>query len=393
MCRLILVLGTLLAIPLAASLDGQATRPIESTASPIESMPGPIESTIPTVESELVGRIDSLSVILDRAVGVSRVARVDRSEERRRLWTARIDTVQVGPFLVVAQVRQVGLARRYFERAWARYAVIVGTERTPIEGHVFVFGSDELLRGFYVEGRSTRVTTRYMSRDRDRAIGRVLGGVVAADFPADLGTWAGDFLVRSDPTLELERAYRSLATTASAAVTDCYDGALDRCWDAMGLDHQDEWTASWYTASERRSLVGRQTSSYSGARASCVVDLRDDACTELLVDQGAAASIPLPAGARMTLLAHTLSLGGPEAFRLLATGNPDLRPPPEAPLKDRLVRASGVSADSLIGSWRAATLHARPDLHGDTRKIGWSSLIWLAVLAGVSTRSTRWRLT
>ena len=392
MCRVILTLATLLAVPLGASLDGQATRPVESTTRPVESATRPIGSTTGPIESELVSRIDSLSVILDRAVSVARVARAARSEERRRLLTARVDTVQVGPFSVVAPVQQMGLARRYFERAWARYAVIVGTERTPIEGHVFIFGRSELLRGLDAGGRSTRLTTRFMSRDRERAIGRVLGSVVADDFPADLATWAGNFLIRADPTVELEEAYRSLATTPSSAVTDCYDGALDRCWDAMGLDHQDEWATSWYTASERRSLVRRQTSSYTGARASCVLDYWDDACTELLGDRGAAA-IPLPAGARMTLLAHTLSLGGPEAYTLLATGNPEVRPPPEAPLKDRLVQASGVSADSLIGSWRAATLQARPDVHGDTRRIGWSSLLWLAVLAGVSTRSTRWRLT
>ena len=378
MCRAILLLGMLFAIPFGVSLDGQATRPVESTTRPIES--------------ELVSRIDSLSVILSRAVGVSRVARATRNEERRRLLTARIDTFPVGPFLVAAPVQQVRLARRYFERAWTRYEAIVGTERTPVDGHVFIFGRRDLLIGLDAEGRSTRLTTRYMSRNGDREIGRVLGSTIGADFPADLGTWTGDFFIRADPMLELERAYRSLLITASAAVTDCYDGALDRCWDAMGLDHQDEWATAWYTASERRSLVGRQTSSYSGARASCVDDNRDDACTEVLVDQGAAASIPLPPGARMTLLAHTLSLGGPEAFRRLATGNADARPS-EASLKDRLVQASGVSADSLIGSWRTSTLQARPDVHGDTKEIRWSSLLWLVVLAGVSTRSTRWRLT
>ncbi len=380
MSRVIIVLGTLLAIPLGASLDGQATRPIESTTRP--------------VESELVSRIDSLSVILGRAVSVSRVARVARSEERRRLLTARVDTVQVGPFFVVAPVQQVGLARRYFERAWARYAAIVGTERTPIEGHIFVFGRRELLLGLDSQG-STRVATRFMSRDRDRAIGRILGGVLTADFPEDLRTWAGDFLVRADPTSELELTYRSLLTTASAAVTDCYDGALDRCWDAVGLDHQDEWATAWYTASERRSFVRHLNSNprIGGALSNCVDNNRDDACEAVLVDRGATASIPLPPGARMTLLAHALALGGPEAYRQLATGNPDVRPPPEAPLKDRLVQASGVSADSLIASWRAATLQARPDVHGDTRKLRWSSLLWLVVLAGVSTRSTKWRLT
>ncbi len=375
MCRGILVLATLTVLPLGASLDGQTTRP---------------------VESELVARIDSLSTILDRADSVAKVADAVLKEEQRRLLAGRIDTIQVGPFFVVTPVRQVGLATRYFERAWASYAAMVGSERTAIEGHVFLFGKSELLRGLD-SWESTRMTTRYMPSDKYRAIGRVLGVVLSADLPEDLRTWAGEFLVRADPTSELERAYRSLLTTASAAVTDCYDGALDRCWDAMGLDHQDDWAAVWYTAAERRSLVGRvsrQLNSVTrGILNSCLDAQRDDACMAVLLDQGGAASIPLPRGARMTLLAHTLSLGGPEAWRVLATGNIDAEGGPEAPLKDRLVRASGVSADSLIGSWRAATFQARPDVQSDTKKIRWSSLFWLLVLAGVSTRSTRWRLT
>ena len=368
MCKPILVLATLLAILLGASLDGQTTSPIES---------------------ELVDRIDSLSVILRRAENVAKVADAARNEERRSLLTARVDSFQVGPFLVVARVREVNLARRYFEQAWSRYATALGAERTSLEGRVFIFAKGDALLGLDRQG-STRVTTRFMPRDRDRAIGRILGGVIAADLPDDLRTWVGDFFIRADPTRELELAYRSLVRTASAAATDCYDGTLDRCWDALGLDHQDEWATAWYTASERRWFVRRLTLSSNplveGILSSCLDAEKDDACTALLVDRGAAASIPLPPGARMTLVAHALALGGPEGYTRLITDT-------EAPIKDRLARASGVSADSLISSWRAATLQARPDVHGDTKKSGWSSLIWLLILAGVSTRSTRWRLT
>jgi hypothetical protein len=368
MCRAIVVIAALLTIPPGTSLDGQ-------TASPSES--------------ELISRIDSLSVILGRADSVAKAADVVRNEEARRLLTARIDTFQVGPFFVAAPVGQAGLARRYFERAWARYAAVLGTEQTAIDGHVFIFGRNEQLVGLDGWG-STRVNTRFMSTDRDRAIGRILGDVMASDLPDDLQAWVGRFLISTDVTGELALAYRSLVTTQSVAVTDCYDDALDRCWDAMGLGNQDEWAAEWYTASERRSFVRRLRPSsdprIEGARASCLDAQTDDACTALLVDRGAAASIPLPPGARMTLLAHALSLGGPEGYVRLGTST-------EASIKNRLLQASGVSADSLISSWRAATFQARPDVHRDTKMIRWSSLFWLVVLAGFSTRSTRWRLT
>lgn len=368
MSRVILVFATLLAIPLGASLDGQATRPIES---------------------ELVDRIDSLSVLLRRAIDVADVADAVRKEERRRLLAAQIDTFQVGPFSVVARKREVGLAKRYFGKAWARYSTTVGAERTSLEGHVFIFGKGEAPLGLDSQG-STRVSTAFMSRDRALAFSRVLGRVMAADLPHDLRTWLGGFFIRADQTRELERAYRSLLRTASAAVTDCYDGALDRCWDALGLDHQDEWATAWYHPSERRLLAGRLARATNppaeGILSGCLDDGNDEACTALLVDRGAGAFIPLPPGARMTLVAHALSLGGPEGYTRLVAEN-------EAPIKDRLARASGVSADSLIGSWRAAALQARPDVHDDTKKSRWSVLMWFLVLAGISTRSTRWRLT
>ena len=366
MSRSILALASLLAIPFGATLDGQTTR---------------------AIESELVNRVDSLAAILRRADNVADVADAVRKEERLRLLGTQVDTFQVGPFHVVARVKEVGLARRYFERAWNRYAATVGSAPTSLQGHVFIFGGGLALLGLDTEG-STRVSTRFMSMDRDRAIGRILGGVISAELPEDLTTWVGDFYIRSDPTRELEWGYRSLVTTPAVAVSDCFDGVLDSCWDAMGLDHQDDWADSWYTASERRLLVSRRKRS-PGARnegvvANCLDNQRDDACAALLSEN--ATTIPLPAGARMTLVAQALSMGGPEGYTRLITAS-------DAPLKDRLVQASGVSADSLISSWRAATLQARPDVHSDTQRGLWSTLFWMLILAGVSTRSTRWRLT
>jgi hypothetical protein len=367
MCRAVLAFSALLVIPLGASLEGQTTRP---------------------TEAELVNRIDSLDAILRRANNVADAADAARKEERLRVLGTQIDTFQVGPFQVVARVREAGLARRYFEQAWDRYAEALGNEPTALEGHVFIFGKGDELLGLDTDA-STRVGTRYMSMDRDREISRIFGIVISKGMPEDLTTWVGNFYIRSDPTRELEWGYRSLVTTPSVVVSNCFEGVLDSCWDAMGLDHQDDWANSWYTASERRLLVSSPNSS-RGARvdgivSSCVDNQRDDACSAVLAERGATAHIPLPQGTRMTLVAQALALGGPEAYRSLATDS-------DAPIRDRLIQASGVSADSLISSWRSATLQARPDVHGDTQRGLWSTLFWMLILAGVSTRSTRWRL-
>lgn len=367
MYRAILGLAALLAIPLGASLDGQTTRP---------------------TESRLVERIDSLSAILTRADSVADVADAARTEERQRRLTSQIDTFQVGPFLVVARKREAGLAKRYFEQAWAHYASIVGTEPTALDGQIFVFGKKGLL-DLDIQG-GTRVSTTYMPIDRTRAIGQILGRAMGTGLPEDLQTWVDDFFIRADQTRELEWAYRSLVTTESAAVSGCYDGALARCWDAFGLDHQDEWATAWYTESERRSLVRRlnraSTASVERVVTRCLDDQRDDACAAVLAESDPAAAIPLPSGARGTLVAQALSLGGPSGYTQLMN-------PSDDPLKDRLVRASGVSADSLMSSWRASVFQARPDVSRDTNRSLWSTLMWFLVLAGISTRSTRWRLT
>jgi len=367
MCRAVLAFSALLATSLGAPLEGQTARP---------------------TEAELVNRIDSLDAILRRANSVADVADAERKEERLRLLGTQIDTFQVGPFQVVARIQEAGLARRYFQRGWDRYAEALGDQPTSLEGHVFIFGKGDELLGLDTQA-STRVGTRYMSTDRDRAISRIFGNLIATGLPEDLTTWVGDFYIRSDPKRELEWGYRSLVTTPSVVVSDCFEGVLASCWDAMGLEHQDDWANRWYTAPERRMLVSSPNRSIGamveGVVSSCVDNQRDDACSAVLAERGATAHIPLPQGSRMTLVAQALTLGGPEGYRSLATDS-------DAPIKDRLVQASGVSADSLISSWRAVTLQARPDVHGDTQRGLWSTLFWMLILAGVSTRSTRWRL-
>ena len=99
---------------------------------------------------------------------------------------------------------------------------------------------------------------------RARSGGRI-GYVLNESFPRDLVEWTGGFSLRIDPHRELEWAYRQLVITRSTAVADCFEGIVDRCWDAMGLAHQDEWMSMWYSAGDRIAFVANRFSADSRA--------------------------------------------------------------------------------------------------------------------------------
>lgn len=340
-------------------------------------------------EAQLIERLDSLTIAFQRADSVADIAdRINRRASRPELSTPS-DTLRIGPFQVVTPEGQAQMARRYFERAWAPYEAVVGPGPTSLQGHLFTFQSRKPYVHLDVEG-STEVLARSNWESLENTIGRKIGEVLALSLPEDLRSWTGSFFLLESDREELEWTYRRLVTTRSTAAGDCYDGVLTRCWDAVGLDHQERWWAEWYDAADRAALVERGGSGVSRipenevVRSICVEDHSDAACVEYL-SLGTAA-IPLTSTERMALATHALRLGGAGAFQRMAAN-------PERPIKDRLTDAAGVSADSLIYSWQAAVLASRPEVREGTTRSHWTSFLWLMVLGALSMRSTRWRLT
>ncbi len=339
-------------------------------------------------QAELVHRLDSLQGAYRVAVSIADIADSIQREERRLGRATSTDSMRIGPFLVVAPSKQAREARRNFERAWAPYAAFVGSQPTPIHGHAFGYQSKRPYKDLGLE-RYDGVFIRREWRFGSAAyvVGQKIGQVLSTGLPPDLNAWLTSFYMREDLDRELEWTYRSLVTSKSVAVADCYEGILDRCWDAMGLRHRDEWWESWYDRTQRASLVSilfRSTRQDKGVlRAACMEGSDDGACLDLLATAGPQA--PLSAGARMSLVGHALTLGGAEAFHKLSTDT-------EGSIEDRLARVAGVPADELIASWREAVLAQRPDVGEGDRRSRWTSLMWLLVLAGFSMRSTRWRL-
>ena len=114
---------------------------------------GPLEGqTVIADEAQLIQRLDSLSVVFQRADSVADIADRIRQRARRRELDAPSDTLRIGPFQVVTPEGQAQRARTYFERAWAPYAAIVGPGPTSLDGHFFTFQSKRPYVHLDVEG-------------------------------------------------------------------------------------------------------------------------------------------------------------------------------------------------------------------------------------------------
>jgi hypothetical protein len=156
------------------------------------------------------------------------------------------------------------------------------------------------------------------------------------------------------------------------------------CTAALGLIEPGADWSRWYTPQQIRQLIAL------GPRAqgeqlqlACLKDLDDAACIDAMRGRGGPRP-PLSGTARATLLQHALSRGGADAWARLFDDAPDVR--------SRLEHAAGIPAAELLAGWRAEVERARPDARAGLVGAGFWTLAWLAALALLGARSTRWRL-
>jgi hypothetical protein len=120
-------------------------------------------------------------------------------------------------------------------------------------------------------------------------------------------------------------AYFELVMSPWHRVQDCERGDLQACRLALGLDGREDPGRRWYDAGERPMAVAGSW----GLQP------------------------PLGVTARLGLLDFALHLGGTDAYaRLMASRS--------HPIADRLAAAAGIGVDSLVATWRAQVLAARP---------------------------------
>jgi hypothetical protein len=322
-------------------------------------------------------RIDSLKIEFDRQLAEQRQLDSMRAGRARAIAT---DTMTAGPFIVIdtvpAEVAQVAAA---IAERWREYEPMVGAAAARIAGSIVTWR----LPAAYVAPRGTTVHqfAPFMHGDRfEHAADFVIRSALAEVLPGDVRAWlhGAGLQLRGG----MDWAYRDLATSNSVAAQQCFDDAIAACISALGLaDAGRSWEA-WYTPEQLRHDVRRR--GLGPGRAAACIDARDDtACLEVVRAYGGPYP-PLTGAVRGTLLAHALELGGAGSFaRLLEDA---------ASVGERLERAAGQPLPQIVSSWRARVQEGRPDMHAGVATAGAWTLAWLALLALLAMRSTRWRL-
>jgi hypothetical protein len=179
-----------------------------------------------------------------------------------------------------------------------------------------------------------------------------------------------------------------LLTANEPDAEGCRDGDLTACARALNLvpagpERSPEALAELRRFVERRVRQRGSEPDLAPAYAACVNGDDGAACLTFL-ERAGIEEPTLSTRAAGTLLLTARDVGGPAAIaRFFAdTG---------AAVVPRLEDACGVPIDSLLARWRVTILAHRPPPTTVSADGQWLVLLWVTVLVGLATRSTRWR--
>jgi hypothetical protein len=300
------------------------------------------------------------------------------------------DTIRVGGLTILANPSPLPIAQAA-ARAWPEIERFFGSAAPALSRHpVLIQAVDPDTAVLTPQpGGGLRIP---WDQNVDQLTRLLVSSADLGNVDRGLHDWLGGPLT---PWLDLRpvrsRVYVQLVTAPSQVVRRCFSGALEPCRDALLLTDTAGRLTRWYGPAERRLLVTTTLSGFLNrglhqpAFLSCAAG-SDSLCTDLL-ESLPPSSVPLPLdyGARYTLVATAIALGGPETFaRLLAA--------PNGPIGRRLAQAAGVTEDSLAARWRADILAARPKPVSLPPWGAWIALAWAGVFMGCALRSSRWRV-
>src|SRR5688500_4800592 len=204
-------------------------------------------------------RIDSLLPLLEQA----RADAERRSAEARRAELAavgKLDTVAVGPLLVVGRRRAFTVAVPLVRRVWSEYEPLLGGgAASRFSGVTLLVEGDQ--RG-ELTGELTRRPRHYrirlsVSADQrdDYPESQVRGALNAALFallPAGVQRWLGDGYVAEQ---QHARTYRELVLANSIGAERCLQRSVAACAAQLGVtDAGADWSA-WYTREQLQDLA------------------------------------------------------------------------------------------------------------------------------------------
>lgn len=301
-----------------------------------------------------------------------------------------LDTQRVGPIMVVSDRRQSGHAREIVTSALAELGDLPASAVRSLDSTYLLvaIGGGTALDESGADERSVPVgLPRWMPRSRQAGrVAQAIGAALGRALPQDLRTWSGFGGVPLNSDAVYRETYRSLALSTSPAARDCLDGDVARCLDALSLTEPGASWERWYDDATlvawARTEAARQYTSGESAHA-CEAGRTLAACRALIERRGGPPP-PLPPIARASLLAFLVEERGTSAWDVLVTDT-------TGALRDRLAAAAGRDAAALIGAWRTRVVAERPARFGELGGSSAATLFWVAILASLASRSTRWR--
>jgi len=321
-----------------------------------------------------------------------------REERRRRiddsLRTAgiEVDTVRIGTLTVLRAPGVPPALPAGAAGAWRALDSRFGGQTRTLGSVTFVLGisgAPPLVHHPPPGARGLGITAAADSGALARTLASAAAGVISEHSDAAFREWLGGGLSPSpEPPHVLTEAYVELATEPWTVVRRCHAGDLDGCRRMLGLVADEDYLDQWYDDEDRRHLVAAEsgaTERWTAQHWACVDGGSIDACRALVrAGDGDLAHPPVTRAARATVVDLTLALGGPGAYdRLMATAG--------HPIAQRLAAAAGVSSDSLLRSWHARVMAARPTAVTLDRTGAWTAFGWVLVAAALALRSSRWR--
>jgi hypothetical protein len=218
---------------------------------------------------------------------------------------------------------------------------------------------------------------RYIRKWADQAV----GAFVSSGLPPSVRDWLNGEALSG--TQDLGDVYRELAVSPSSAARDCYRGTVTRCADALGINDPGRDWSRWYSPAELRGLVRRSALYYgTPARDTCLRSSDPQPCVVLYKSIGGVPA-PLSQAARATFLQAALRAHGARFGDMMQNS---------ATVGDAVHALTGDQLDTTLTQWRAAVEAARPMPFAADIGTPVSTLFWVAVLAALAMRSTRWRL-
>jgi len=314
----------------------------------------------------------------------------------------QVDTIRVGTLTVLAEQPHVDLVREATIAAWDLLKNELKSDTGILSRQAVYFPNS---------GK------RMLSAQQDVVVGLSLDENADAGQISDAIVWAADKILLSalservtrwlpsPPLYELTNArrdrlskvhfewtYVALVTSSYSMDRGCFAGSMEACKHALWINDVDKPVTELYDAQERRRLVEGLDRSRANVfemavlSHGCTAQGRDSDCIEYL-EAIPRDMLPLPytPGVRRSLMQAAIEAGGDGSYGRLVGANKET-------VAGMLESVSGLTVDTLVAEWYAATMEARPTPTAITPALGLSCAIWVFLFVLTATRSSRWRV-